>query len=123
MLISSEQNYPHQILLNRGFCTIVQTYIHYINKGDKVCECYSCLEMMIQAHLHVGFFKIFLIRRTSFKQFYLYTKQFYLFMKLLQSSTPFKQKYNQKIYSKKMFATLCIAVTMEKSELTFLLIW
>ena len=123
MLISSEQNYPHQILLNGGFVRLFKLIYAYTNKGDKVCECYSCLKMMIQAHLHVGFFKIFLIKRASFKQFYLYTKQFYLFMKLLQSSTPFKQKYNQKIYSKKMFATLCIAVTMEKSELTFLLIW
>ena len=27
----------------------------YLNEGDKVRECYSCLKMMIQANLHVGF--------------------------------------------------------------------
>ena len=27
-----------------------------LNEGDKVRECYSCLKLMIQAHLHVGFF-------------------------------------------------------------------
>ena len=26
----------------------------YLNKGDKVSECYSCLKMMIQAYLHVS---------------------------------------------------------------------
>ena len=39
----------------------------YLNLGDKVCECYSYLNMMIQAHLHVGSFTIFLVRRTSLK--------------------------------------------------------
>ena len=28
----------------------------YLNDGDKIRQCYSCLKMMIQAHLHVGFF-------------------------------------------------------------------
>ena len=32
MLISSEQNDPHEI---------------YLNEGDKLHECYSCLEMII----------------------------------------------------------------------------
>ena len=56
-----------------------------MNKGDKVCECYSCLKMIVQAHLHVGFFTILFIKRALLKRFYLY-------MKLLQSSTIFKQK-------------------------------
>ena len=47
----------------------------YLNEGDKVRECYSCLKMMVQAHLHVGFFKIFFIKRSteraSLKRFYL----------------------------------------------------
>ena len=78
--------------------------------------------MMIQAHLHVGFFKIFFIKFASLKQFYVY-------MKLLQSSTILKSAlrlkflleifYNSKL--KKIIATLCI-VTIEKTELTFLLI-
>ena len=55
----------------------------YLIERDKVRECYSCLKMMIQAHLHVGFITIFFIKRASLKQFYLY-------MKLLQSSTIFK---------------------------------
>ena len=57
----------------------------YLNEEVKVCECYSCLKMMIQAHLYVGFFPIFCIEHALLKQFYLY-------MKLLQSSTIYKQK-------------------------------
>ena len=58
-----------------------------LNEGDKVRECYSCLKMMIQAHLHVDFFSIFFIKRASLKRFYLY-------MKLLQSNAIFTQKSN-----------------------------
>ena len=57
----------------------------YLNEGDEVRECYSCLKIIIQVHLHVGFIKIFFIKRASLKRFYLY-------MKLLQSSTIFEQK-------------------------------
>ena len=39
----------------------------YLNEGDKVRECYSFLRMMIQAHLHVRFFKIFFVKRASIK--------------------------------------------------------
>ena len=46
--------------------------------------------MMTQAHLHVGFFIIFFIKRVSLKRFYLY-------MKLFQSGTIFKQKNNHKV--------------------------
>ena len=28
----------------------------YLNEGYKICECYSCMKMMIQTHLHVAFF-------------------------------------------------------------------
>ena len=31
----------------------------YFNKGDKFCECYSCLKFMIQTLLHVSFLTIF----------------------------------------------------------------
>ena len=78
MLISSEQNYPHQILLNRGFYDCFKLIYAYLNEGNKVCECYSCLKMVIQAHLHVGFFTIFFIKRASLKRFYLYLKQLQL---------------------------------------------
>ena len=27
----------------------------YLNEGEKIRECYSCLKMIIQAHLHVPF--------------------------------------------------------------------
>ena len=57
----------------------------YLNEGNKIRECCSCLEMMIQADLHVGFFKIFFIKRASLKGFY-------SFKKLLQLSAIFKQK-------------------------------
>ena len=26
----------------------------YLNEGDKIHECYSCLKLIIQVHLHVG---------------------------------------------------------------------
>ena len=43
-------------------------FIHaYLNEGDKVSECFSCLKMMIQAPLHVGFFTIFFIKRAPLK--------------------------------------------------------
>ena len=67
MLISSEQNYPH---LYHCFKLIYT----YLNEGDKVCECYSCLKMFIQAHLQLGFFTIFLIKHTSLKRLYIYSK-------------------------------------------------
>ena len=59
----------------------------YLNEGDKVLECYSCLKMMVQAYLQVCFFLLFSVARGSLKRFYLY-------IKLLQSSTIFKQKNN-----------------------------
>ena len=34
----------------------------YLNERDKVRECYSYLKMMIQAHLHDGFFTMFFIK-------------------------------------------------------------
>ena len=43
-------------------------FIHaYLNEGDKVSECFSCLKMMIQAPLHVGFFTICFIKRAPLK--------------------------------------------------------
>ena len=57
----------------------------YLNEGNKVRKCYSCLKMMTQAHLYVVFFTIFFIKRASLKRFYLY-------MRLLQPSTIFKPK-------------------------------
>ena len=31
----------------------------YLNEGHQFCECYSCLKMVILAHLHVGFLQCF----------------------------------------------------------------
>ena len=67
MLISPEQNYPHQSFLTGVLYDYFKPSYGYLNKGDKVCECYSCLKMVIQAHLHVGFFTIFFIKRASLK--------------------------------------------------------
>ena len=53
----------------------------YFKTGDKVR-----VKMIVQTHLRVGFFTIFFIRRASLKRFYLYTK-------LLQSSTIELQLY------------------------------
>ena len=42
-----------------------QTYMHvyvYLNEGDKVCECYSCLKLTIQAHLHDAFSQYFCMK-------------------------------------------------------------
>ena len=30
-------------------------------------DCYSCLKLMIQSHLHIGFFKIFFIKNVSLR--------------------------------------------------------
>ena len=57
----------------------------YLNEGNKIHECYSCLKMMMQAHLHVSFFTICLVKRESLKQLYLY-------LKLLQSRTFLNKK-------------------------------
>ena len=75
------------MFFNRVLCDCFKLIYAYLNEEDKVHECYSCLKMMIQTHLHVGFFTIFFIKRESLKRFYLY-------MKLLQPSTVFKQKNN-----------------------------
>ena len=68
-----------------------------LNEGDRVRKCYSCLEMTIEAYLHVIFFTIFFIKRISLKRFYLY-------MKLLQSSTVFRQKIIITCLAIKIFA-------------------
>ena len=88
----------------------------YLNEGDKVLECYSCLKMMVQAYLQVCFFLIFLNARGSLKRLYLH-------IKLLQSSTIFKQKNNEgnqnqnhNFYnSKNIIATLRIALQKKSS--------
>ena len=71
--------------LTKVLCHRFRLIDAYFNKGDTVPKCYSCLKVITQAHLRVGFFKILFIKRASFKRFYLY-------MKLLQSTTIFKQK-------------------------------
>ena len=72
--------------------------------------------MVILAHLHVVFFTIFFIKRALLKRFY-------LSLKLFQSRPTFKEKGNhsKNSNSKNIIAILGI-VTIEKSELTFLLI-
>ena len=83
MLIISEQNYLVKSFLTAILYDCFKLIYTYLNEEDKVCECYSCLEVVIQAHLHVGFFTIFFIKRASL------LKRSYLYLKLLQSSTTF----------------------------------
>ena len=69
----------NKMILMRSFLTRVlydcfKVIYAYLNHGDNVRECYSCLEMMMQAYLHVGFFTMFFIKRASLKRFYLYMK-------------------------------------------------
>ena len=59
MLIGSLQNDPYQILLNSGFEWFFKLIYSYLNKGDLVHECYSCLKMKVQAHLHLVFSQYF----------------------------------------------------------------
>ena len=79
----------------------------YLNEEDKVRECFSYLKLMIQTHSHVGFFTIFFIKRASLKRFYLY-------MKLLQSSTNFKQKIIMKCLVIKIFALNFLQLLIQK---------
>ena len=83
--------------------------------------------MIMQTHLHVALFTIYFFKRASLKRFYLY-------MKLLQSSTILKQKNNHEVSydknffvkvfttpnSKNIIATLRI-ITTEKSKSNSLL--
>ena len=62
----------------------------HINEWAKVRKCYSCLKMIIQAHLLI-FFTINSIKRASRKRFYLYIKR-------LQSSTIFQQRNNHEVW-------------------------
>ena len=97
----------------------------YLNEGDKVREYYSCLKMIVQAHLHVGFSTIFFIKRASLKWFY-------LCMELLQSSKILKQKnYHELFYeifclkffttpnSKNIIATLRIVTNLSWHSLLY----
>ena len=52
-------------LLTRVLYDCFKLIYAYLNERDKVCECYSCLKMVIQAHLHTGFFTISFIKRAS----------------------------------------------------------
>ena len=71
--------------LTGGFHNCFKLIYAHFNEGNKVRECYNCLKIMIQAHLHVVFFTIFFIKRASLKRLFLH-------MKLLQLSTTFKRK-------------------------------
>ena len=77
----------------------------YLNEWNRVCECYSCL--MIQGHLHLSFMTIFFIKPASIKLFYLY-------MKLLQSSTIFKENIIMKCLAIKIFALNFLQLQIQK---------
>ena len=79
----------------------------YLNKGDKVYECYNCLKMILQAHLHIGFFTIFFLKRGSLTPFYLY-------IQLLQSSTILNKKIIKKCLATKMLALYFLQLPIQK---------
>ena len=64
MLISSEQN----ILIKSFLTGVLNDYFRliyaYLNEGDKVCECYGVIKMVMQAHLYVNFLLILFIFET-----------------------------------------------------------
>ena len=62
---------------------------------------------MIQGHLHLSFMTIFFIKPASIKLFYLY-------MKLLQSSTIFKQNIIMKCLAIKIFALNFLQLQIQK---------
>ena len=76
---------------------IVSNLYVYLNEGDNVRKSYCCLKMVIQTHLHLVFFTMLFIKHELLKRFY-------LFMKVLQSSTIFKRKIIMKCIAIKSFA-------------------
>ena len=67
MVISSEQNDPHQILLEGVLYNYFKLIYASLNEVDKVHKCYSCWKMVTQAHLHVDFFRTLFIKCASLK--------------------------------------------------------
>ena len=45
------------------------TYVYW-NYGDQDRDCYSCLNLMVKAHLLVAFFKMFFIIHVSVKRLF-----------------------------------------------------
>ena len=107
---------------------IVSTYIRVLNEEGKVCEWYSCLKMVVQAHIHVDFSQYFWLNE------YHLNDSIYIWNCCNQAQS-FKQKNNYEVScdknfcinffttpsSKNIIATLR-TITIEISELTFLLI-
>ena len=69
-----QKSYPNwrQNFLKNYDLQNFKTYVVNCSKKeeDKVYECFSCLELMIQTHLHVGIFTKFFIKHVSLKLFY-----------------------------------------------------
>ena len=78
----------------------------HLNDGDKVRECYSCLQLMIQPHLPVGFSEIFFRKHISCKRF------FFAIKKICKVANFCKFKKNVIVTQR--------IVTIEKHELAFL---
>ena len=53
--------------LTRAFHGYGKFIYVYLSEGDKAREYYSCLKLMMQAHSHVGLFKVFLIKHVPIK--------------------------------------------------------
>ena len=101
----------------------------YLNEGDKVHECYSCLKRMIQAHLHIGFPQDFSLNghhlNKSICIWYCCNQAQFLNKKIIMKCLAIKIFCIKFFFtipnSKNIIGTLRI-VTIEKPKLTFLLI-
>ena len=61
---------PVKSFLTGALCDYMKLIYLNLNEEDRVPECYSCMKLMIQAHLCFGFFKILFIKHVSLKRFY-----------------------------------------------------
>ena len=68
--------YPYQILLKKGLYDCLKLIYVYLIEGDKVCECYSCLKMMIFSLIYIMIF-IFLFFTIILYIFILYNYSLY----------------------------------------------
>ena len=65
----------NQMVLIKSFLTGAlndrsQKIYVYLNEGEKAREYCGCLKLMVQAHIHVAFFKILSIKHVSLKRLY-----------------------------------------------------
>ena len=50
--VATRELRANQIFLTRVLLDCLKHLYAYLNEGDKVCECYNCLKIVMQGHLH-----------------------------------------------------------------------